>query len=402
MPASPSPPQADPPLPPLEALAPFDYDPRTRVVFGAGTIDRLGELAREIGGRRVFLVTDKGLAEAGHERHAIDSLNSAGLHVIFYDDVHPNPTTEDVEAALEVARRDGIDLIVGLGGGSSMDCAKGVNFLLTGGGKMEDYRGVGKARRPMLPMIAVPTTAGTGSEAQSFAVIADPATHMKMACGDKKAACRVALLDPDLTRTMPTAVASATAIDALSHALETYVTRPRNAISQLFSRRAWRLIAAGFPRALRDPDDGEARAAMLLGAHFAGAAIENSMLGATHSLANPVTARYGTTHGVIIGVMLPHVIRYNAQAVGRLYGELAADAGLCDADDPQAPWRLAEFVESLVRIARSPASLAECGVEPAAIPELAEQAAAQWTARFNPRQVDAASLAGLYRQALGV
>ena len=166
----------------------------------------------------------------------------------------PNPTTEDVDRALEVARREKIDLLVGLGGGSSLDCAKGVNFLFTNGGRMEDYRGVGKATKlPFLPMIAVPTTAGTGSEAQSFALIADAKTHMKMACGDKKAACRIAVLDPDLTVSMPASVTAATGIDALSHALETFVAKPRNAISILFSRNAWRLLSQGFRSVLRTP-----------------------------------------------------------------------------------------------------------------------------------------------------
>ena len=150
----------------------IDYRPQTRVVFGPGSIDRLGGLACKLGAKRVFLVTDKGLAEAGHEKHGVDALTDSGLEVVVYDDVHCNPTTEDVDRALAAVLQNNIDLIVGLGGGSRMDCAKGVNFLLTNGGKMEDYWGIDKATKPMLPMIAVPTTAGTGSEAQSFALIA--------------------------------------------------------------------------------------------------------------------------------------------------------------------------------------------------------------------------------------
>ena len=382
------------------ALVPFDFQPQTRVLFGPGTVDRLGELACQLGAARVLLVTDKGLARAGHEQHGIEALSRAGLEVTVFDDVHPNPTTEDVDRGVKAARNARIDLIVGLGGGSSMDCAKGINFLITNGGRMEDYWGVGKAKKPMLPMIAVPTTAGTGSEAQSFALIAHPQTHMKMACGDKKAACRIAVLDPDLTHTMPPAVAAATGIDALSHAVETYVTKPRNPVSQLFSRRAWQLISSAFPRVLDAPDDSEARAMMLLGAHFAGAAIENSMLGATHSLANPLSARFGTTHGVAIGVMLPHVVRYNQQVVGSLYGVLAADAGLCDPNDPSAAERLADFIESLVARSGQPSTLSDCDVDPDLIPQLASEAAGQWTARFNPRPVTAAELEELYRCAM--
>ncbi len=176
--------------PRLDLLRPFDYDPKTRVIFGQGAVERLGEVARELGGERVLIVTDKGVKQAGHLDGCVGSLAAAGFDVALFDDVTPNPTTDDVDRALEVARREEVDLLVGLGGGSSLDCAKGVNFLFTNGGRMEDYRGLGKAKHPFLPLIAVPTTAGTGSEAQSYALIADADTHMKMACGDKKAACR--------------------------------------------------------------------------------------------------------------------------------------------------------------------------------------------------------------------
>lgn len=383
-----------------ELLAPFDFAPRTRVVFGGGTLNRLGELAVELNASRALLVTDKGLAAAGHDRRGFDVLTQAGIEVTEFDDVTPNPTTDDVDRALQVAREANIDLIVGLGGGSSMDCAKGVNFILTNGGRMHDYKGIGKATKPMLPMIAVPTTSGTGSEAQSFALIADAETKMKMACGDKKAACRVAILDPELTLSMPPSVTTATGIDAISHALETYVTKPRNAVSELFSRQAWRLLSSGFPRVNEDPTDAEARGAMLLGAHFAGAAIENSMLGATHALANPLSAHYGITHGTAIGVMLPHVIRYNREQVGARYARLAADAGLCDAADPDAPERLAVFVESMIEAAGAPTNLRQLNVDPASFSKMAEEAALQWTGTFNPRAVNATSLKELYACAI--
>ncbi|MCA9116010.1 MAG: iron-containing alcohol dehydrogenase [Planctomycetaceae bacterium] len=378
----------------------FDWQPRTRVVCGAGRVAQLGELARELGGTRVLLVTDPGLARTGHPQRARQLLEQAGLHVALHDDVEPNPTTVDVDRALLVARREKVDLIVGFGGGSSMDCAKGVNFLLTSGGRMEDYHGVGKAKAPMLPMIAVPTTAGTGSEAQSFALIARADSHMKMACGDPKAACRVAILDPELTVSMPQPVTAVTGIDAISHALETSVTRPRNGISLMYSRQAWGLLSRAFPVVLREPKNLQARGEMLLGAHLAGAAIENSMLGATHALANPLSAHFGTTHGVAVGVMLPHVIRFNATVAGAQYGLLAADAGLCRADDPEAPARLADYVESLVSEAGLPTTLSACQVDSGLFPQLAEEAAAQWTGTFNPRPVDSDSLRGLYECAM--
>lgn len=380
-----------------EPLPPFDFDPRTRVVFGSGVVTRLGSLVQEYGGRQVLVVTDPGIERAGHTERCLASLRAAGLPFTVFRDVEPNPTTTDVARGLEVARAAGIDFLVAVGGGSAMDCAKGINFLLTNGGRMRDYQGVGKATRPMLPMIAVPTTSGTGSEAQSFALIADAETHMKMACGDKKAACKVALLDPDLTVSMPAGVTAATGIDALSHAVESFVTTKRNPISQLFSRRSWRLLSSGFPAVLRDPTDLQARGAMLLGAHLAGAAIENSMLGATHALANPLTAHFHITHGLAIGLMLPHVVRYNAPAVGPLYGQLAADAGLCAVDDPAAAQRLAGRLAEWVAAAGCPVRLVDCDVTREALPVMAAEAARQWTGTFNPRPVDAASLEELYR-----
>jgi alcohol dehydrogenase len=380
----------------LLTIPTFDFDPRTRVVFGRGSFSRLGELAAELGRSHVLLVTDPGLRAAGHERTAVELLTKAGLTTTVFDDVPPNPTTADVERGADFARQHHVDLLVGLGGGSSMDCAKGINFLVTNGGKIEDYHGFGKATKPMLPLIAVPTTSGTGSEAQSYAVISHSETHVKMACGDKKAAARIAILDPELTLTMPASVTAVTGIDAISHAIESYVTTRRNPISQLFARRAWKLLSRSFPRVVENPADVEARGGMLLGAHLAGAAIENSMLGAAHALANPVTARFNVTHGVAIGVLLPHVVRFNSTEVDSLYRELATDAGLSINGTP-AGHVLADRLHRFVSSAKSPTSLQECGIDPSLIPEMAREASEQWTGRFNPRAVGSANLEELYR-----
>lgn len=381
-------------------LPAFDYDPRTRVIFGSQSVDRLGELVRDHGGKKVLLVSDPGIEEAGHTARCVGNLEEAGLAVTVFDDVMQNPTTEDVDQGLAVAKEARIDFLVAVGGGSAMDCAKGINFLYTNGGKMQDYWGAGKATKPMLPLIAVPTTSGTGSEAQSYALIADAKSHNKMACGDKKASCRVAILDPDLTLSMPAGVTAATGIDAICHAIESYVTQKRNPVSQMYSRRAWKLLSVSFPEVIADPKHHTARGAMLLGAHLAGAAIENSMLGATHALANPLTAHFDITHGVAIGIMLPHVIRYNSQAVGSLYGQLASDIGLCAADDPKAGGKLADYLAHLVRTSGCPDALDADLVDLSQLPMLAAEAAQQWTGKFNPRPVDASSLEELYRCAL--
>jgi alcohol dehydrogenase len=371
----------------------------TRVVFGEGTLSQLGSLARELGSSRALLVTDPGLEAAGHPQRALACLRDAGLEVCLFDGVEENPTTHHVEAGLEVARRHRIDLLVAVGGGSSMDCAKGINFLLTNGGHMADYKGFGKASKPMLPSIGVPTTAGTGSEAQSYALIADDKTHLKMACGDRKAAFRVAVLDPAVTVSQPARVTAITGIDALAHAVESYVCTKRNPLSQTFAREAWRLLEANFEIVLRQPTHLEARGAMQLGAHFAGIAIENAMLGAAHACANPLTAHYGLTHGIAVGVLLPHVIRFNTSVVGGLYSDLAHDVGLINGDSSAAGEVLARRITELLRVAGLPTTLTACGVSPGIFPVLADEAMQQWTARFNPRPVTEADLMHLYEAA---
>ena len=360
----------------------FDFRPRTRVVFGAGEFSRLGELAREMDAKRALVVADPGMVSAGYAQAAIRSLKARRIEVAAFHDFGVNPDTDMVEAGRVAAAAHQPDLIVALGGGSSMDCAKGINFVLSNGGHIVDYWGYGKAAKPMLPMIAVPTTAGTGSEAQSYALISDAVTHVKMACGDVKVSFRTAILDPQLTTTQPREVTAATGYDALSHAVETFVTTRRSGLSECFSRSAWRLLSQNFERVLNEPEDLEARGAMLLGAHFAGLAIENSMLGATHACANPLTANFNVTHGVAISVLLPHVVRWNSTVENR-YQELYSKD-------------LAEFLEKLAEAAGLPGTLKDAGVSKESLPRLAEEAATQWTGKFNPRALDAAGALEIY------
>ena len=310
----------------------FESRPGARLLFGVDAVERLGELLRELGAGRVLLVTDPGIVAAGHAPRGADSIRAAGIDVVVHD-------------------------AVGLGGGSAMDVAKGANFLLAGGGRMQDYLGVGKARGTLLPLVAVPTTAGTGSEMQSFALVADAETHQKMACGDPQALPRAALLDPGLTTTQPAPVSACTGLDAIGHAVETAVTRKRNPVSRMYSFEAFRLANEALPRVLADPEDLVARGDMLLAAAFAGRAIENSML-------------------------------------GELYGRLAGAAGL----EP-SPEALADRLTELLGLAGLPTSLSACGVSPADAPVLGDEAARQWTAQFNPRDVAASDFRTLFESA---
>jgi len=391
-------------LPPehVKAMAAFDHVQRTRLVFGNGSASRVGALSAELGLRRILLVTDLGLVRAGHAATVRQALESAGLEVVLFDAVIENPTTDCVETCRRVAEQAGIDSFLGLGGGSSMDTAKGANFLLTNGGRMQDYWGIGLAGREMLPLIVIPTTAGTGSECQSFALISDAKTHQKMACGDPKAAAKIAILDPELTLSQPRNVTACTGIDAIAHAVETSVTKKKNELSWMFSKEAFELLLPHFQTVLNQPDDLNARGSMLLGAAMAGCAIEASMLGAAHSTANPLTAHYDIVHGQAVGVMLPHVVRFNAEEgeAREAYAELAAIGKLGQAETGDEPAEhLAKRLTQLLEMADMPVTLKASGVEESMLPALAAEAADQWTANFNPREAGQAEMETIYRAA---
>lgn len=407
---------------------------RQRIVFGDGALANLGQLAREAGMQRVLLVSDPGLVAVGHTDRAAAAIRDAGLGVEVFAAVGENPGEDHVAACAAALAAAAADGVVAVGGGSAMDCAKAGNLLARCGGKIEDYWGFGRATAPLLPAIGVPTTAGTGSEAQAYALVTRAADHRKLAIGDDQLRFATVLLDPALVATTPLRVTALAGMDALSHAVESYVSRRANPISRLFAADAWRLLVGAFPGVLTaatpgpeevgelagevhlrrpwtadagDPlDDGIAR--MLLGAHLAGHAIDTSMLGAAHALANPLTARHGVAHGAAVGLFLPQVVRFNAPTVGERYTELeaiargegttarpaagsAGDGGGAAGSDAAAE-RLAGRLEELRGLAGLPERLRDLGLAVGELDHLAAGAAEQWTAGFNPRVVDQVAL----------
>ena len=375
-------------------MIPFDFRPRTRVLFGPGEFARLGEVARELGGTRCLLVADQGMLSAGYAQEAARSLKARRMEVFAFHDFTANPTSAMVEAGASYGAPHNVNLVVGLGGGSSLDCAKAINLLLTSGGPLGDYWGYGKAKQPLHPMVAIPTTAGPGSEAQTYASIIDVESKTKMTCGDARMVYRTAILDPRLTVTQPADVTAAAGFDAIAHSLETLLSTRRNAVSECFSREAWRLLNLNFERVLKEPEDLNARGAMLIAAHFAGLAVENAMAGAAHACAEPLTARYGLAHGAALSLVLPPVIEWT----------LAADAPDAKWSGDALPRDLAALalparLRDLARRAQLPASLRDTLVPESALPRLAEEAAAQWTGKFSPRRFDADAALELYRAA---
>jgi alcohol dehydrogenase len=369
-------------------MLPTDALPSPRILFGAGRLAELPDCLATLGSKHALIVTDPGIVAAGHVARATAFLTAAGIEATVFEGSHTNPSESDIEACRDFAKSIQTDILIGLGGGSSMDTAKGCNFLLHNPGRMADYKGYGLAKNAMLPFIAIPTTAGTGSECQSYAIVSSDGTHEKMACGDPKALAHTAILDPELTASQPRNVATLTALDALSHALESAVCTKRNPISSAFSTEAFQLISTAIRDVLTGTADLETRGKMLHGAALAGCAIENSMLGAAHATANPLTARFDIPHGLAVAIMLPHVIRLNQSApdIAAIYQNLALSLHSS----------LIDWLEKTISLA----SLTKPDIPLTAIPELAKAASQQWTGRFNPVPLDAPRFATLYHSAL--
>jgi alcohol dehydrogenase len=360
-------------------VTPFDFRSRTRILFGAGEFARLGEVAREQNATRCLFLAGPSAMDAGHAQEAVRSLKARRIEVFAFHDFTPHPTVTMVETAREFAAPLDINLVVGLGDGDALDFAKAVNVVLANGGSIRDYRGYGNVPKPLLPMIAVPTAAGAGSEAHGNTVITDAEVRLRVICGDPKIFFRTAILDPKLTLSQPTAVTAVNGFEAISHALETLVSTRRTPISECFSRDAWRLLDASFERVLGVPDDVEARSAMLLGAHFAGIAVEYAALGPAHACAQPLVENYKMPPGAAAALVLAPALEW-----------MEEDGGSAD---------LARRLRDLAAAAGLPGSLRDASVPEQVLPRLADEAAAQWSGRFSPRPFDAEAALEIYRAA---
>jgi alcohol dehydrogenase len=362
-------------------VTPFDFRPRTRILFGAGEFARLGEVAREQNATRCLVLARQTSVDSGHAQEAVRSLKARRMEVFAFHDFTANPTVAMVEAAREYASPQAINLVVGLGDGDVLDFAKAVNVVISNGGSIRDYRGYGNVPKPLLPMIAVPTVAGSGNESLSNSSIFDPqdgSKHegSKVICGDPKIFFRTAVLDANLTLGQATTLAAANGYHAIANAVETLCSTRRTPISECFSREAYRLLDSASGRVLRVPEDIEARSAMLLGAHFAGLAVEYAALGPAHACAQPLVQNYKLLPGAALALVLVSALEWmeeGADLAPRLR-HLAADAEL-------------------------PTSLRDAAIPEQVLPRLAEEAAAQWTGRFSSRHFDAAAALEIYRAA---
>ena len=352
----------------------FDVNQPTRIRFGCGALAQLPEVVRETGGKRVFLVMDPGLAEAGIQERVTGLFARAGIPYELYDEIDPEPGLRLADEGVRRAQAFGADCVVGVGGGSAMDVAKAVSILLTNGGKAVDYIGLGKIGKPGAPKIMVPTTAGTGAEVTFTAVFINEETGSKGGMNGDPLYPEAAVLDPELTRTLPPGITAATGIDAFTHALEAYVSTAAHPLSDLYAREAIVRIARALPVAYANGDNMTARTDMLLGSLLAGKALATAGVGLVHAMAYPLGGMYNIPHGLANAVLLPYVVEYNIIGSPERFADIAGLMGYDVAGLPliDAARRAVDAVFNLTYDVGIPDRLADLGVEENRIAEMAD------------------------------
>ena len=375
----------------------FHYGPS--VVSGTGASRTLSET---VTGPRLLFVTDQALVSLGLAQPVIAALEAAGREVIIFDRVEADPSVATLEAAVELGRRKWVDAVIGFGGGSPMDIAKLAAYLLGSGEAVDDLWGVGKAAGRRLPLVLVPTTAGTGSEATPVAIIT-VADGEKRGVSARSLVADHAILDAGLTLGLPVAVTAATGIDAMVHAIEAYTSlHLKNPLSDMLAREALGLLGSNLLSVCVEPGNAGAREAMLLGSHLAGVAFANAPVGGVHALAYPLGGRFHVPHGLANALMLPHVLAFNAAAASHLYADLAPilDPALAGLDRPTAAEKLIETLGDLIERSGLPRRLRDVGVAAHDLDGLADDAMLQERLlRNNPRLIARDDARGLYQAA---
>ena len=384
-------------------MNPFTFQVPSNILFENGASRKVADLAAAFGAQRILLVTDRGVRDAGLTRAAEDALRDAGLDRVVFEDVVADPPSEVIERAVALCRDERIDLVLSIGGGSALDTAKLVAYLAESGDRLDDIYGVGLAKGERLPLLLVPTTAGTGSEVTPIAIVTTPTTEKKGVVSPRLLP-DWAILDPELTLGLPSHVTAATGIDAMVHAIEAYTSRhKKNPMSDQLARQALALLSQNIREVCRNGQNLEARSQMLLGSMLAGMAFANAPVAAVHALAYPIGAIFHVPHGLSNALVLMGVLRFNLPAAEALYAELAPiiDPEAAGLPVAEAASRFVEGLAAICRDCKVPASLAEVGVRESDLPKLAEDAMKQTRLLVNnPREVTYADAFAIYGEAL--
>jgi len=371
-------------------------------VLGQNAVDEaIGDI-KTLGFKRALIVTDKPLVEIGLVGQVADKLGTAGIEVTVFDGVQPNPTSGNVEAGLELLKTNDCDFVVSLGGGSPHDCAKGIALVATNGGSIKDYEGLDVSTKPQLPLVAINTTAGTASEMTRFCIITDEARHIKMAIVDKHTTPILSVNDPELMLAKPAGLTAATGMDALTHAVEAYVSIAANPITDACAIKAIELIKANLVEAVDNGQSIDARDQMAYAQFLAGMAFNNASLGYVHAMAHQLGGFYDLPHGVCNALLLPHVQEYNAQVAAPRLKDVAKAMGVdvSAMDDAQGAKAAIEAIKALSVAVKIPENLTKLGVKAEDIPTLADNALKDACGFTNPKQATHEEICQIFTNAL--
>jgi alcohol dehydrogenase len=371
-------------------------------ILGQGSVDEAIKDINAFGFTKALIVTDKPLVSIGLVAKVTKKLNANGIEVVIFDGVQPNPTTGNVAAGLELLTSHKCDFIISLGGGSPHDCAKGIALVATNGGNIKEYEGVDVSIKAQMPLVAINTTAGTASEMTRFCIITDEARHIKMAIVDKNTTPILSVNDPELMLEKPASLTAATGMDALTHAIEAYVSIAANPITDACAIKAIELIQANLINAVKHGDDIQARENMAYAQFLAGMAFNNASLGYVHAMAHQLGGFYDLPHGVCNALLLPHVQTYNAQVVPARLADVAKAMGIdiTAMSDDQGAKAAIDAIKQLSTAVNIPANLTELGVKAEDIPTLADNALKDACGFTNPKQATHAEICQIFTNAL--
>lgn len=372
------------------------------IVFGIDSVVEAAHAAVRLGALRPMLVTDPGLIDAGWPSELSAHLADQGVHARTWSALTPNPKDHEVQAGYERYREHGCDVLIAVGGGSVIDAAKGIAILAANGGNILDYEGVDQAPNPIPPLVVVPSTSGTGADVSQFCIVTDTGRGTKITIIGRALVPDVTVIDPRLLTTMPEWLNAATGLDALTHGIEAFVSLGHNQLTDHHALRAVSMVTHHLVHTIEDPGDMAARTIMAQASLEAGLAFTNAILGAAHAMSHQVGGMLDLPHGVINGILLPHVIRYNAETDPQPYATVAACIGLPESAGPaaEAALALADRVESLAEQVGVPRGLRAIGVEESNVARLAELAMHDACMSTNPRPATEAEMRALFRAAL--
>ena len=379
----------------------FSFSIPQDIVVGKGSLAKLPEIAKKLGGTHGFIISGPHLNKMGIVKSCADALENAGISVDTYTETEGNPSVETVDKAAAAFKESGADFIIALGGGSPMDVAKAVGVVVKYGGSITEYEGGGKVPGDIIPLIAIPTTAGTGSEVTAFSVITDHSRNYKLTVFSYKLIPSYAILDPELLTTAPVSVAAACGIDAMVHALEAYISKDSSPFTDAMAEKALELIGKNIRKYVADRSDIQAAENMLMGSLFAGIAFSWARLGDVHAMSHPVSAFFNVPHGVANAILLPTIVEYNALADNgkylKIYNYISRTPVL---ENEFEPLMLVELLKNLNAQLGIPASLSEVGVTADKFDAMADDAMKSGNIAVNPRSTTKKDVVSLYEKAL--